>query len=337
MSPETHDIPHPGQSHNALLGSATGDALGAPVEFMTREMIERRHGRLTEMVGGGRFGWAPGEWTDDTAMTLAVAEGLLAAPGDLDAQIAAIGERFLSWFRSGPKDVGSTIHQALSGFSGDWPAAARSTPAARCDRAAGNGSLMRTLPVALAFPDEEEMLVASARISAMTHFDPLAETCCALHGLWVRRLLAGQDPVNAWREAMETARSRAALGAPTPPHLAPGWASLDHPLWERLARAPSLPADRLQPSGYAGFAVECLEAAVSAVARANSFEEAMVELVNLGGETDTMAAVAGGPAALAFGEGAIPARWTDRLAQRERIAAVATGLARLRRTAPAVE
>ena len=189
----------------ALLGSAAGDALGAPVEFLARGMIERQHGRLTEMVGGGRFGWAPGEWTDDTAMTLAVAEGLLAAPGDLDAQVRAIGERFLAWFAGSPKDVGTTIHQALSAFRGDWPTAARSTPAARSGRAAGNGSLMRALPVALAFADEEAFLVASARISAMTHFDRLAETCCAVHGLWVRRLLGGADAHSAWEEALATA------------------------------------------------------------------------------------------------------------------------------------
>lgn len=323
------DMPLDALYRAALLGSAAGDALGAPVEFLSRDAIERHHGRLTEMVGGGRFGWAPGEWTDDTAMTLAVAEGLLAAPGDLDAQVRAIGERFLAWFASSPKDVGSTIHQALSAFRGDWPAAARATPAARAGRAAGNGSLMRTLPVALAFADEEALLVASARISAMTHFDPLAETCCAAHGLWIRRLLAGSDARRAWEEALATARDRATRGAPADPRQAPGWAPADDPLWSRLERAPRLAMQQLQPTGYAGFVVHCLEAAVAIVVQAASYEEAMVEIVNLGGETDTMAAVAGGPAALAYRPDPIPARWLATLAGRERLESAALGLARL--------
>lgn len=139
----------------AMLGLACGDALGAPAEFLTQENLVTRFGRLEDMVGGGQpTRWRPGEWTDDTGMALCVAEGILENPDD---PVGAIGDRFLAW-RKGAKDVGSTIAAALDGFLGlepslsgagdisDWSRAAASTRQARSGKAAGNGSLMRTLP-----------------------------------------------------------------------------------------------------------------------------------------------------------------------------------------------
>src|SRR5262249_9877505 len=139
----------------ALLGLACGDALGAPAEFMSRSELETEWEKLTEMVGGRM--WNPGEWTDDTGMALCVAEGILACPEDRGEET---GRRFLEWSRTA-KDIGSTVRAALARYEGDWAAAGRSTPQAQAGHAAGNGSLMRTLPVALAYPDPQQMLRAS--------------------------------------------------------------------------------------------------------------------------------------------------------------------------------
>src|SRR5882724_2533995 len=94
----------------AVLGLACGDALGAPAEFKSKAEVFRRWVRLSEMVGGGP--WAPGEWTDDTGMMLATAEGILAHPED---PVEEVGRRFLDWHKTA-KDVGSTISAALSGY-----------------------------------------------------------------------------------------------------------------------------------------------------------------------------------------------------------------------------
>ena len=129
-----------------MLAAAAGDALGAPHEFGPPLDPATR---LT-MGGGGTFGWAPGEWTDDTQTALAVLVPLAAgAPeGALADEVAA---RLLAWFASGPRDVGNQTravlaaarsHRSLSGVTADWQA--------RHPDAAGNGSLMRTGPVALA-------------------------------------------------------------------------------------------------------------------------------------------------------------------------------------------
>lgn len=87
----------------ALYGVAVGDALGGPLEFMSAAEINRQHGWVSTMLGGGWLGLRPGETTDDTAMTLAVAEGIMERP---EAPIQDIGRRFIRWAESGPKDIG---------------------------------------------------------------------------------------------------------------------------------------------------------------------------------------------------------------------------------------
>jgi ADP-ribosyl-[dinitrogen reductase] hydrolase len=319
----------------AFLGLACGDALGAPVEFMNRAAVAKQYGTLTEMVGGGSFSWAPGEWTDDTGMALAVAEGILGAPHD---PVSGVGKGFLEWVETA-KDVGGTISAALANAEFqrdrerpvdpiDWSQASRTTPQALKGKAAGNGSLMRTLPVALAYPTARQMLEISACISAMTHWDPQAEVCCATYCLWVRELLCGVAVREAWEMAIEAARVAVAEGQRSGD--TPGPTPLPDPFWPRLEAAPDLGREALQPSGYAGYVVECLEAAVWATANVDSLEEALVTLVNLGGETDTMAAVAGGALGARYGLEAIPERWLAALHQRERIERAAHGLYDLR-------
>lgn len=308
----------------AMLALACGDALGAPAEFLTREQMKERFGRLTEMVGGGSFGWAPGEWTDDTGMALCVAEGILEAPED---PISAVGERFLEW-RKTAKDVGGTIAAALAGFQGDWAVAAKRTPQALEGKAAGNGSLMRTLPVALAYPDRDGMLRQSARISAMTHWDPQAEVCCAVYCLWVRAVLEGGDLEAAWEMALAAGQEAAAEGARSPG--TPGPSPLPEDFWERLRSAPAKSYSELQPGGYAGYVVDCLEAAVCCSFAEVSLEDALVAVVNLAGETDTMAAVAGGVGGAESGVQALPSRWLEVLRERERIERAGRQLASLR-------
>src|SRR3989441_2360721 len=237
---------HPGRSEmrteriaGSLLGLAWGDALGAPAEFMSQSQLRSQWEELTEMVGGGV--WAPGEWTDDTGMALCVAEGILACPDD---PVEETGRRFRAWSRTA-KDVGGTIQAALSAFRGDWAAAARSTPQALSGHAAGNGSLMRPLPVALAYADPAAMLRTSARLSAMTHWDPQAEVCCALYCLWVQALLNEVPLHDAWHVAWEAARAAADLGPLAPD--TPGPAPLPAGFWERLAAVAAKACGQLPP------------------------------------------------------------------------------------------
>ncbi|WP_420439792.1 ADP-ribosylglycohydrolase family protein [Candidatus Poriferisodalis sp.] len=94
-----------------LLGVAAGDALGATVEFRSPAEIQRRHGVHRDIVGGGAFGWRPGQGTDDTDLTWAVVAGYLKTGGS--DSLEAIAQEFLEWFETDPPDVGITTRQAL--------------------------------------------------------------------------------------------------------------------------------------------------------------------------------------------------------------------------------
>jgi ADP-ribosyl-[dinitrogen reductase] hydrolase len=161
------------RSAGVLLGAAAGDALGAGYEFRSNPP------RHAEMIGGGPFHFAPGEWTDDTQMSICVAE--VAATGNLDP--AAVGERFLEWYRGRPRDVGNqtrtVLEQARHGR--DCAVVAAEYFRRNPHNAAGNGSLMRTAPVALAHLGDTTAMAGSARaISELTHADPQAGDACAL-------------------------------------------------------------------------------------------------------------------------------------------------------------
>jgi len=306
----------------AMLGLACGDALGAPLEFKAAKPSERVQGKQREMTGGGL--WEPGEWTDDTGMALCVADGILLNPIN---PVPPTGENFLVWQKTA-KDVGTTISAALKGYNGDWVKAAQSTPNAQQGKAAGNGSLMRTLPVALAYAETETLLRESARISAMTHWDSQAETCCAIYCLWIRAVLQGESIRGGWHTALWQAHSVAESHGATAE--TPGMVSPSDSLWKRMAKVDSLNYHQLQPSGYAGYSVECLEAAAWCCLFGGTMERTLTEAVNLGGETDTIAAVAGGVAGAFYGRAAIPKCWLTSLYQRERIESTANALAELR-------
>lgn len=154
-----------------LFGLAIGDALGGTTEFMTPEEIKKKHGKVTEIIGGGVWDLEVGETTDDTAMTIAVAKGLIANPQD---PIEEIGKYFLLWEETDPKDIGVTIRTVFHYYQSDWFEAAQKAHQILGGKSAGNGSLMRCLPIAFAYSGLAKIEEISALQSKITHHSDLA-------------------------------------------------------------------------------------------------------------------------------------------------------------------
>jgi ADP-ribosyl-[dinitrogen reductase] hydrolase len=280
-----------------LLATAAGDALGAPYEFQPARGPEKE----VAMVGGGGFGWAPGEWTDDTSMAIAIAE--VAATGvDLRERSAqdAIVKRWYGWSKTAT-DVGNQTRSVLSRVTaeGGWAATALTISRSLHERSrhtGGNGALMRTAPVALAYLDDEDALVTAAReISALTHFDPDAQDACVLWCCAIRyAVLTGTLDVRVGMRHLDADRRDA-------------WS-------ERLAVAE---ASRPRDIPKNGWVVAALQAAWSAITTTDTGEGQPAEhlargldaAVRAGDDTDTVAAIAGGLLGAAYGASAVPGRW----------------------------
>jgi ADP-ribosyl-[dinitrogen reductase] hydrolase len=286
-----------------LLGTAAGDALGAPYEFGPPRGPQLE----VAMLGGGGFGWEPGEWTDDTSMAIAIAE-VAANRTDLRQEQAldAIALRWHEWSRDA-KDVGVQTRSVLSraGRHGISAQTAREESAALRNltgRTAGNGSLMRTAPVALAYLDDEAALVEAARaVSELTHYDPEAGDACVLWSC-------------AIRHAIITGVLDARIG-------------LQHiDIDRRDLKATRLDvAEASQPSDFKnnGWVVDALQGAWSSISitpiphddpatgafRADHLRLALDAAVRGGNDTDTVAAIAGGLLGAAYGASAVPAQW----------------------------
>ncbi|HEX2282566.1 MAG TPA: ADP-ribosylglycohydrolase family protein, partial [Thermomicrobiales bacterium] len=158
-----------------LLGLACGDALGGPVEFLKRDVIAARFPTgVTELIGGGWLDLDPGEVTDDTQQALILAEALTASGLALDRFAAGL----IDWYRSNPKDIGSTTRVALDALAAGMPPldAGAVALATRGERAAAaNGAVMRCAPVALRFRGDPDRLVRASLDSArVTHAEPRA-------------------------------------------------------------------------------------------------------------------------------------------------------------------
>lgn len=286
----------------ALLGLAAGDAVGTTLEFRSRDS----YAPLTDMVGGGPFDLAPGQWTDDTAMALALGNSL-AERGGFDARDCMT--RFVNWYRSGAYsctgscfDIGGATSAALRRFEADGDPFAGSTNAL----SAGNGSLMRLSPAAIwgAAQGEAAVVAVAREQSLLTHAAPECLAAC---------------------EGYAVLTARAILGAPFAELFAPLLLPTSAPAVEAVFAGSwrGKPRSAISSSGYV---VASLEAALWCVDKGESFEEAILLAANLGDDADTVAAIAGQLAGALHGASAIPPHWRARLAWADEIEALALRL-----------
>ncbi|MCL6611537.1 MAG: ADP-ribosylglycohydrolase family protein [Peptococcaceae bacterium] len=291
----------------AFLGAAVGDALGGPVENMSSAEIKEKYGTIREMAGGGWLDLDPGEWTDDTSMTLDVARGILANPA---YPVEEIGHNFLRWYRSGPKDIGRTTAESIKNYlkAGNWKEASQMT-ARTLNKMDSNGGLMRTLPVTFGYwNDMQKIAKWSAEICMMTHYSYEGATCCIFYNILVRLSAGGGSRRQMVSRALDLTDSFCREMKITPSRF----------FWHMIKHIQK-DAPRVIPRGNA---LDTLAASVQAFLLTGSFEEALVDVVNRGEDADTAGCITGGLAGAYYGSGGIPGRWLDSLKKRHEIDAV---------------
>jgi ADP-ribosylglycohydrolase len=293
----------------SLLGLATGDALGTTLEFRGPGSFSP----IDDIVGGGPFGLRPGEWTDDTAMALCLAESLLERRGfDPIDQLS----RYVRWYREGHLsstgdcfDIGGTVAAALRRFEQSGEPYCGSTD----PYSAGNGSIMRLAPVPLYFArDPREAVARAAESSRTTHGAAEAVDACR----YLAALLVG---------ALQGASKEDLLSDHYGP--VPGlWDA--EPLSPRIAEIAAGSFRHRDPPDIrgGGYVVHSLEAALWAFDRSSSFREGALLAVNLGDDADTTGAVFGQLAGAFYGESGIPPEWRERLVMAGLIAKMAERL-----------
>jgi len=277
-------------SAGVLLGLACGDALGRPVEFQSGGQISAEHGTLTEMVGHGTWNQPVGTITDDTEQALCIARSLVEHGDFVPADIA---DRFVQWYESGPFDIGAMTRRSLQRLAAgaSWTEAGQTVWESRPEGSnAGNGSVMRSPPLAIAYAANPDRLARVSRdASRITHADPRCADGCAVVNLTIAGILDGQEQPLA--EVLAARRDE---------------------LHDELVEALEAIADGDSPDlATSGYVVDTVQTALFDALGATSPEDAIITAVNRGGDTDTIGAVAGAVAGARFGADALPERWLD--------------------------
>lgn len=305
-----------------ILGHAVGDALGVPVEFCSREELDSDP--VTDMRGWGSYPVPEGCWSDDTSMSLATLESL--KDGDVDYD--RIMRNFVAWYSNNEYtptgtvfDIGRTCQMAIQNYMKGGVAALQC--GLDTERSNGNGSLMRIHPMALylyckGIPTDEAIEIIHAT-SALTHGHERSVIACGIYAFVLWALLEETEKnKNALRRGIQRAME-----------YYEGSAELEiykKGLLKRIAGVhPSLEdkglfvyenRSRIKSSGYV---VDTLEAAIWCLLTTKDYKSCVLKAVNLGDDTDTVAAIAGGLAGAMYGLDGIPKKWLSTLKKRKYI------------------
>ena len=301
---------------NGIMGVVVGDALGCPVQFESREEVARHP--VTGMRGYGTFNLPEGSWTDDSSLTIALLESIRRV-GEID--LDDIMGNFMKWLYDGEftpygesYDIGRGTMQAINRYK-------KNRKAKKCggdeEWNNGNGSLMRIMPACLycsvmessGMYSDRDAIDAIHSVGGLTHAHIRSNIACGLYLFMAKYIL--------FREGSLQERIQEGLTQ--------GFAFYESYLADKenlhyydrlkdLEAFKSLPADKIKSTGYV---VDALEAAVWSLITTDRFDQALLKAVNLGDDTDTVGAIAGGLAGLYYGYDSIPEEWLSAIKRRE--------------------
>lgn len=273
--------------YDAIMGLVVGDAIGVPVEFKLRDTFF-----IIDMIGYGTHNQPAGTWSDDSSMTLATLESI-GRLGKIDP--TDIMQNFQKWLCNCEFtpydevfDVGKTTQEAIYRFV-DGVSIENCGGNDYMDN--GNGSLMRILPLVFCKPSFEDV----SKISGLTHNHPISQKACMIYLLVAHQLLNGKCPQTSIKITEPFATRE----------------------FSRLSNIEKLKREEIISDGYV---VHTLEAALWCLMNSESYADCVLMAVNLGGDTDTTAAVAGGLAGILYGtdnEKGIPKKWIEQIVKKE--------------------
>lgn len=299
--------------YDGIIGLAIGDAIGVPVEFKSRQEIAKNP--VLTMREYGTHNQPAGTWSDDTSLALALMDSII-KKNKID--YADIMDRFSNWLMYNDYtatgevfDVGNSTSRAIMNYG-------RGMNPLECGGVSkyenGNGSLMRILPIAFYLRKRPEFAIEYQmeiihNISGLTHGHPISLIGCGIYINIAMTLLENKRPLF---ESME-------YGIKTAINFyeSQAWDNVDDYLRLRnLSSFSELLEKEIKSSGYV---VHTLEAALWCLLNTDSYEECILKAVNLGDDTDTVGAVAGGLAGIYYGSDKIPTEWLTVLAKRQYI------------------
>lgn len=292
-----------------IFGVCVGDALGVPVEFKNRETLKQFP--VTKMQEFGSWNQPKGTWSDDSSLTLCLAEELTKG-----YDLEKIGESFVKWVKYGHWtahgrlfDIGGTTHHSIARlikgesarFSGNI-----------FEEDNGNGSLMRILPLAFYLKDEEnieKVYQTVKEVSSITHGHFRSVFACFLYVIFAIELIKGEDKKKAYNHIQNAALKFAESQGFNPKEIQ---------LFERILKndISKYDEDTISSSGYV---LHSLEASLWCFLNSESYSEAVLKAVNLGEDTDTTGAITGGIAGVYYGFENIPEEWVSELVRKEDI------------------
>lgn len=292
---------------SGLMGLCVGDALGVPVEFTSR--AERVKSPVTKMLGYGTWNQPLGTWSDDSSLTFCLAESLCRG-----YSLDDIANSFWRWYKTGywtPRgelfDIGQTTHEAIMRLKqGVLPHHA----GGKVENSNGNGSLMRILPMAYCHQiwTLSELIPRVHDVSAITHGHLRSQMACGIYISIAIALLEGCNLQSAYlnglQDIQEIYTARECI--------------LEKPHFSRIlsGEIAHVPVEEINSGGYV---IDTLEASLWCLLNTSSYPEAVLKAVNLGGDTDTTAAVTGGLAGIYYGIENIPQEWINQIARKQDI------------------
>ena len=293
---------------DVVIGHAIGDAMGVPVEFCIREKLLAHP--VTKMIGYGSHDVPAGTWSDDTSMEIATMDSMINQGGKINCE--DIMMNFYYWLKDAKYtpygevfDAGRTCIKSIISFSKGYDI---SECGQKDEYSNGNGSLMRILLIAYYCYynklKEEEIFEVVKNVSSLTHAHEISVLGCYIYVNYIIKLLEGKDKFESYNliklidYSMFTEESLE--------------------VYKRVLKEDieKYSIDEIKSSGYV---VDTLEASFWILLNASSFKEAIIGAINLGNDTDTIAAITGSMAGILYGYNSIPQEWLDKLAKRDYI------------------